>query len=178
MARPPMRPILVAGLLAGAMTVNAPTAAQSFFKNQPPRLTVAAEAPGKPVAAGTASVLTLEVTPNPGIHVYAPGNPDYIPVAVDVTPVAAVKVDPATFPDGKTLLFGPTKAAVKVYSEPFEVRVPFTPGVALRKAYPGRKTVELTLKGTLSYQACDTRVCFPPQTAPFEVSITVRLSQP
>lgn len=165
-------------LLAISVVVLASTAvagAQSFFKNQPPRLELAATPPARPVTVGTVSSLVLKVTPNPGIHVYAPGNPDYIPVAVDIAAPAGVKVEAAVFPQGQVLFFGPQKTAVKVYSEPFDVKVPFTPQGSLRKAHPSGKTTVVTLHGNLSYQACNERVCFPPQSAPFDAQVTVDL---
>jgi hypothetical protein len=169
-----MRTAVIVALAAVAAAPNG--AGQSFFRNQPARLEVTVRGPGAAVAVGKASAITLTVTPKPGIHVYAPGNPDYIPVAVDFTPVTGVTMDPAVFPPGKELLFGPLKEAVKVYSDAFEVRVPFTPGAAIRKAHPSGKTAVVTLKGTLSYQACDTRVCFPPQASSFEADVAVNLA--
>jgi len=169
-----VRAIVILVLAAAAWAPGG--AAQSFFKNQPPRLDVSVVPPTTPVALGTAAVLTLKVTPKPGIHVYAPGNPDYIPVAVDIAPQPGISIEPASFPPGKDLLFGPLKEAVKVYSEPFDVRVSFTPRAALRKAHPSGKTAVVTLKGTLSYQACNEKVCFPPQSSAFEAEIIIALS--
>jgi hypothetical protein len=163
-------------LVLGAAAAAPNGAAQSFFKNQPPRLELSVVPPARPVALGTASALTLTVTPKPGIHVYAPGNPDYIPVAVDIVPQTGLSIEPAAFPPGKDLLFGPLKEAVKVYSEPFDVRVPFTPQAALRKAHPSGKTAVIMLKGTLSYQACNEKVCFPPQSSAFQAEIVVALA--
>ena len=35
------------------------------------------------------------------------------------------------------------------------------------------KAGETVVRGKVSYQACDDRVCFPPQSAPFEARLTV-----
>ena len=162
--------MLILALAVGGST--APGMAQSFFKNQPARLSVAVTAPEKAVAPGAHGAIILSVTPNPDIHVYAPGNPDYIPVAVEMTPQAGLTFQPAAFPPGQDLLFGPLKTAVKVYSDPFDVRVPFTVKAAKGKA-SSAEPATLTVHGTLSYQACNDKVCFPPQAAPFEATVTI-----
>ncbi len=165
-----MRPLLV-GALATVVSTAA-VGAQSFFKNQPPRLNVEVTAPTKAVSPGAHATLALAVTPRPGIHVYAPGNPDYIPVAVEMAPRAGVTFQAAVFPPGHDLLFGPLKTAVKVYSEPFDVRVPFAVQRPKGKS-TASKAGTVTVHGTLSYQACDDKVCFPPQSAPFEVRVPI-----
>ena len=113
----------------------------------------------------------LEVTPKAGVHVYAPGNPKYIAVTVTTTPVTGVRVATAVFPKGQDLFFAPLAETVKVYSKPFTVRLPVHLDAAAAKgaAWPG----PVTIAGTVNYQACDDRVCFPPQAAPFSVRLTV-----
>ena len=106
-----------------------------------------------------------------GIHVYAPGNPDYIPVAVEITPAPGVKADAAVFPAGQDLFFGPLKETVKVYSAPFVVKLPLSLDAKIVK---GSKSGDVLVRGKVSYQACDDRVCFPPQSAPFEARLTVK----
>jgi hypothetical protein len=112
------------------------------------------------------------MTPITAVHVYAPGNPNYIPVAVEVAPTTGVKPDPAVFPPGEDLFFGPLKEAVKVYSGPFVVKLPLSidPKVV--------KTAETIVRGKVSYQACDDRVCFPPQSAPFEARLNLKRRSP
>ena len=62
----------------------------------------------------------------------------------------------------------PLKQSVKVYSAPFVVKVPLSLDAKIAK--PG----DLLVRGKISYQACDDRVCFPPQSAPFETRLTVK----
>lgn len=150
-----------------AVLAATPAAAQSLRLKPPARLTVAAE-PLPSVAAGEPFSMTLRLTPLPGIHVYAPGNPNYIPVAVEIAATPGVKAHQAVFPTGQDLFFGPLKESVKVYSAPFVVKVPLSLDAKLVK--PG----ELVVRGTISYQACDDRVCFPPQSAPFEARLSVK----
>ena len=144
-----------------------PGAAQSLRSKPPARLTVATEPPAS-VVAGAPFSMTLRLTPMPGVHVYAPGNPNYIPVAVEIAAAPGLKANPAVFPAGEDLFFGPLKESVKVYSAPFVVKVPLSLDAKLVKAG------ELVVRGTVSYQACDDRVCFPPQSAPFEARLAVK----
>ena len=168
------RVAVMATLLAGLVVV--PGVAQSFLSKQPARLTLAVDAPVS-VAVGDPFAITVRLTPLPGIHVYAPGNPNYIPVAIAVTPIAGLKVNPPVFPAGQDLFFGPLKETVKVYSAPFAVRVPLVLEARFRKGKIAASE-DLTVRGTVSYQACNDRVCFPPQSAPFDARLSVRLDRP
>ncbi len=153
-------------LIVAAIAVG-PAAAQSLRSKQPARLTVAAEPPAS-VVAGTPFTLALRLTPLTGIHVYAPGNPDYIPVAVEIAPAPGVKTEAPVFPAGEDLFFGPLKQSVKVYSAPFVVKIPLSLDAKIAKSG------DILVRGKVSYQACDDRVCFPPQSAPFETRLTVK----
>jgi hypothetical protein len=88
-----------------------------------------------------------------------------------------LKVNPAVFPAGEDLFFGPLKETVKVYSAPFAIRVPLVLEARFRKGKIAASE-DLTVRGTVSYQACNDRVCFPPQSAPFDARLSVRLDRP
>jgi len=166
---PHSRVWLLFATLAAVITIDR-VAAQSLLSKQPSRLNVAAEPPAT-VVAGTPFTVVLRLTPMAGIHVYAPGNPNYIPVAVELTPTPGVKADAAVFPAGQDLFFGPLKESVKVYSAPFVVKLPLSLDAKTLKA---PRPEELVVRGKVSYQACDDRVCFPPQSAPFETRLVLK----
>src|SRR5256885_12533609 len=48
--------------------------------------------------AGAKLALFVDVTPKPGIHVYAPGTNDYIPITVKLTAQPAIKAGKITYP--------------------------------------------------------------------------------
>lgn len=163
---PPVLLVLaVVGLAGGA--------AQSFLKNQPPRITVEARAAAPLARAG--QPITVEVTSRPvrGIHVYAPGNPNYIPVTVSVTPIDGIVVGEPKFPKAETYFFAPLKESVQAYSSPFTVAIPVTATAAFFKSRAPDSPASVKLAGLVRYQACDDRVCFPPQTAAFAVDVPV-----
>jgi hypothetical protein len=167
-------------IAASVVALSLPTAAtaQTFLKDQPQRVTVAVESRAKTVSVGVPFELAVRITPHPGIHVYAPGNPDTIPVAIELAAMAELTVGKPIFAEGKDFVFEPTQEVVKVYSEPFNVRLP-----AKLEGHPGkgrwsRRTITLNVRGRLSYQACDDRVCFPPQSTTFDTRLQLRLDRP
>jgi DsbC/DsbD-like thiol-disulfide interchange protein len=152
--------LVVLVVLATAVSASA----QSFLKNQPQRVSV--EARVAPVEGRGRFQLRLVVTPKPGIHVYAPGNEDYTPVAVTLQPAEGVTFGAPVYPKAEPYFFAPLKETVRVYSKPFTLRVPVRVTAAALAGEP------LALRGTLDYQACDDRLCFPPQSAPFTAAVT------
>ncbi len=157
-------PIVIALLVIGVAPVSA-----QLGRNAPQRLSVAADAPAKPVAAGERFALSVRIVPNPGIHVYAPGNPENIPVSVTVTPQAGLTAEAPKFPKAEDFFFGPTAENLKVYTKPFVVTV----SVKVDRAAAGTSAHEVTVAGAVRYQACNDRICFPPQSAPFEARVAL-----
>ncbi len=125
------------------------------------------------VAPGNRTALVINITPKPGIHVYAPGASGYRTVKLTIAPDPLVRVLPIAFPKSEIYLFKPLNERVEVYQTPFtllqEIVLEVTP--AAEKAFRG--TPELTLTGTLEYQACDDKVCFNPATVPLSWTLKV-----
>lgn len=117
-------------------------------------------------AAGAKLSLFVDVTPKPGIHVYAPGSNDYIPITVKLTPQAEVKFGKVAYPKSETMTFADEK--VPVFQKPFRL----TQDITLDKSAKAGSTV--TVAGTVNYQACDDRVCYPPESAPVSWTVTVK----
>jgi hypothetical protein len=147
-------------------------ATQSFLRNQPDRVVVDAAASEEEARTGHPFSVTVRVAPLKGIHVYAPGNPDYIPVSLSLEPQPGLAYGEPTFPAAEDYFFAPLKEVVKVYSKAFTITQPVQVATDLGKGKDA--TVPMTITGTLRYQACDDRVCFPPQSAPVSVSVVVR----
>jgi DsbC/DsbD-like thiol-disulfide interchange protein len=137
---------------------------------QPSRLAISASADVPAVVPGRPVTLRLDMTPARGIHVYAPGNRDYIPVTVTLAASPGVQVRPAVYPPGTDYVFGELEEIVKVYSSPFQVRQPVVVSPAAAKA----AGASITITGAVRYQACDDKVCFPPATAPIEITLPIR----
>jgi DsbC/DsbD-like thiol-disulfide interchange protein len=127
---------------------------------------VAVQASAEPSAGGRAWQIRLDVTPNAGIHVYAPGNKGYQAVTAALTaPPAALRAGSPSYPAGEPYVFGALKEVVQVYQQPFRIEIPVRARAARLPASDRRVT------GVLRYQACTDRVCFPPQEEPFTVQL-------
>ena len=124
-------------------------------------------------APGHRFTLTADVTPGDEVHVYAPGQASYIPVALTIAPSPDYTVVPPVFPKARPYHYVPLNETVQVFDAPFriaqDVALTLTPSMRQRAA--ARET--LTLNGTLSYQACTDTVCFPPDTVPLHWTVTL-----
>jgi thiol:disulfide interchange protein DsbD len=151
-----MRIAVLFSLLAQLIT-PAPKPGHATILPSPPEIN------GK---AGMKVALFVDVTPKPGIHVYAPGTNDYIPITVKLTAQPAIKAGKITYPKSEIVSIADEK--VPVFQKPFRL----TQDVTVDKSAKSGSTV--VVAGTVSYQACDDKVCFPPESAPVSWTIAVR----
>jgi DsbC/DsbD-like thiol-disulfide interchange protein len=133
---------------------------------RPGHATIAASPAEVSGNAGAKLSLFVDVTPKPGIHVYAPGSKDYIPITVKLNPQGEIKVGKVAYPKSEMMSFADEK--VPVFQKPFRL----TQDVTLDKSAKSGSTV--TVAGTVSYQACDDRVCYPPESAPVSWTVLVK----
>src|SRR5258708_35952899 len=128
--------------------------------------TIAATPVGVSAAPGAKIALFVDVTPNANIHVYAPGSKDYIPITVKPEPQAQMKFGKVTYPKAETMTFADEK--VPVFQKPFRL----TQDATLDKSAKPGSTV--TVAGTVHFQACDDRVCYPPDAVPVSWTVAVK----
>jgi len=119
-------------------------------------------------AVGHRVTLNVRVTPRPKMHVYAPGQRGYIPIALTLTPDPAFKPHPIRFPPSTTYRYAPLNETVQVYSAPFTLAQDITISLARDVRATAEAGEVLTIKGTLEYQACDDAICYRPETIPVE----------
>ena len=117
-------------------------------------------------APGQRVTLITDVVPKPSMHVYAPGQTGYLPIAVNLDPSADFRAHAMRFPAAGTYFFAPLKETVKVFDKPSrltqEITLALTP--ELRKRATAKESLVIT--GSLNYQACDDKVCYRPETIP------------
>jgi hypothetical protein len=101
------------------------------------------------------------------MHVYAPGT-KYRAVTVKLNSHPFLKASQPVYPKPSIYIFKPLKEQVLVYSNPFKLTMNVTVGAVTPRMPP------LKIAGTLSYQACDDRVCYLPETVPLEWTVPVR----
>jgi DsbC/DsbD-like thiol-disulfide interchange protein len=125
------------------------------------------------VAPGARVTLIVDLKPKPKMHVYAPGQPGYIPLTVTLDPAVDIKAQPPRFPPPGTYYFAPLKETVKVYARPIRVTQEITVGLSqdLRRRAAAKETLVIT--GSLAYQACDEKVCYRSETLPLSWSLTL-----
>lgn len=130
-------------------------------------VTTSVSASPSTVAPGGKGSLTITLTFAPGAHVNAHKlpNADFIPTTFVPQSMSSVKVGAAKFPAGVEM----TTAGMKevVYNKPTKIVVPFT---VAKTAKPG----SLLIGGKLTYQACNTAVCYPPKTVSALTAVTIK----
>jgi DsbC/DsbD-like thiol-disulfide interchange protein len=108
---------------------------------------------------GQRITLMIEMELRPGLHVYAPGAAGYQAVAWSIDASPAFTAHPVNYPPSRSLHLPAIGETVPV----FENRVRLLRDVTIdSKAPPG----EIVITGAFHYQACDDRICYPPETVP------------
>jgi hypothetical protein len=129
-------------------------------------IAVAASTSVASVKAGAKMSLFVDVLPDRGIHVYAPGAKDYQPIAMTIEPRAELTIGRTVYPKSEMLSFDGD--SVPVFQKPFRL----TEEVTITKSTkPGTK---LKVTGKIDYQACDDKVCFIPASLPVSWTIDVK----
>ena len=168
----PNRIIALALLLTCALL-----AAERAWSQQAPRprlLDVASHVSADRVKSGERFTVSLDLTPAPGMHVYAPTVVDYKPIAFAIRPQAGLVVGRITYPPAEKYFYAPLKQTVDVYQKPFRLTQELTLDASPdgRAALTGASSV--IVQGTLSYQACDDKICFPPRTVPMTWTVAIK----
>jgi hypothetical protein len=131
-----------------------------------------------PIAApGQRITLTADVTPGPGIHVYAPGHASYIGLALKIDDSPDWKAAAPVFPRA-TPFVDPLGERVQVYDRPFRITTAFTLTLtpSMRQRASARESLVIT--GALEYQACDDKICYRPETIPVQWRIALTPLEP
>lgn len=126
------------------------------------------------VAPGTHFSVVVDVNPGRGMHLYAPGNADYKPVVLTIEPQPWVAVTTARLPAAEDYYFKPLNEHVKVFRRPFRLVQDVVVDASAQAQAALKEISALTLEGTLTYQACDDRICFSPQSVPLTWTLAVR----
>jgi hypothetical protein len=158
--------------------------AQSAGPQSPGRLAQTAETPHLSIttsvtdgviAPGTRVSLLLDITPKSRMHVYAPEQKTYIPIALSLQEDDSFTAHPAKFPKAEKYLFEPLKETQLVYSKPFrivqDITAAVTPAMRDRARAAGASVV---VSGTLRYQACDDKICYMPRELPVSWTLSLK----
>ena len=148
------------------------SAAARAISRSTPHLTFTASVSPGIIVPGARISIAVDVVPKKGMHVYAPGT-RYRPVVIRVKGDPSLRVGNSVYPKPTVYRFKPLNEDVLVYAAPFRLVVDVLAGdaTALRAHLRGRR--QMTIKGTLDYQACDDRMCYLPASVPFQWTLRV-----
>lgn len=126
------------------------------------------------IAAGNRFSLAVQVQPQPGVHVYAPGASGYKVINLSIKPQPFVRVLPMAYPASEIYFFKPLNERVPVFQKPFTLvqELVLEGTSAAQAAYRGKESV--TLEGSLDYQACDDKLCFNPVSVPLTWTLSLK----
>ncbi len=155
-------------LVAFASSLLAPPAAHAQFG----ALKVAtAHAVARPSAIprGSTGVLTVTLSVGAKYHINAnkPNDPAYIATVFTPQPAPGIQFGAARYPTPKLMKLSYSPKPLLVYTGLVTVSVPF-------RVTPAAKPGMVPLSGTMSFQGCDAKSCFPPAAAPVKAVIAVK----
>ena len=146
-------------------------AALPTFAQFGPSKVAAAHASAQPtaVARGGKGVLTVTLAVKPQYHVNAnhPNDPAYIPTVFTPKPMPGIVFGAVHYPAPKLVKVSYSPRPLLVYTGQATMTVPF---VVSKSAAPGRKM----LAGSVAFQGCDAKSCYPPATADVQAAVTVK----
>jgi thiol:disulfide interchange protein len=154
------------GLAAAvALLIVAPTLVSAQFRGPRAELNPLVESE---VRAGGTARAALEVRLPPQLHVQsnAPRDPALIPTELTFSPPAGVRATELVFPEATDFQQAGLPEPLAVFEHEFAIGVQFA-------VAEGTASGTIEIPGRLRYQACDDKVCFPPQTADVRWALTV-----
>jgi hypothetical protein len=118
------------------------------------------------VHMGERLALVAEIDLKPGMHVYAPGVEGYIPIDFKLAATPAFQAHGAEYPRARKLHLPAIGETVPVYEGRFRVVDDITIGPDAQVKPLLTPAGDLVVEGSLRYQACDAKICYPPQSVP------------
>jgi hypothetical protein len=133
---------------------------------------------GPAVGPGDHFLLSLDIEPHSGIHVYAPGAKGYQVVSLSIEPNVQVRVLPMQYPVSEIHFFEVLDERVPVFQKPFRLvqELILEDTAEAQAALRGKENV--AVQGTLKYQACDDMKCFFPVSVPLAWTMALRKHGP
>ena len=141
------------------------------------QLTFVAYPSNSTVTNGTRFSLAVDVEPDPGMHLYAPGAEamGYRVIGLNMAPSEYVRFEPVKFPESGIYHFEPLDEYVPVYQESFTLLQEAVVDASAEAEEAMAELDAFTVSGSLDYQACDDAVCYPPASVP--ISFTLELER-
>ena len=125
------------------------------------------------VSAGSRFSIAVDVRPNPGMHVYAPGAEamGYRVIGLNLDANSNVRYVPVDYPASEIYHFKPLDEFVPVYQRPFRLLQEVVVEASSEAQDSLAELDALTLTGSFNYQACDDEICYLPETVPLSFTL-------
>jgi len=156
------RPTL-AGILSKELGVN-PSAAGSTARAK--HVAIATTASTGIVSGGQRILLSVEIGIPKDYHLYAPGVEGYHAVDWQMDGSDLVKPHAVEFPKSRILYLQAIDEKVPVFEGTIRLLRDVTLAQSKVLGAAAGEGKQVTLSGSLKYQACSDRLCFPPETVP------------
>ncbi len=116
---------------------------------------------------GNRFTLIVDVLPRPGVHVYAPDvGGGYQGLTVDVAGESFLTLSSPVYPPPERLALPWVAEPLHGYRGPVRVTMDVACGTRQEMAALVAAGQGLVIRGTLAFQACDERTCWPPEVVP------------
>ena len=132
------------------------------------QLTLVASASNSTVHPQQRIALVVEVQMKPGMHVYAPGVEGYIPIEWRMPESAIASAHQVSSPKPEILYLPAIDEKVPVLQEHFQLKREITLGPDDKLKAALDSSGNISIAGSLRYQACDDRICYIPQELPLQ----------
>ena len=157
-----------AATILGTLGGGAGMSANTLHVTMTASISDAVAAPGERLS------ITVNVTPKPGMHLYAPGKHGYQVVRLEIDPQPWLRLQSTIYPVSEIYHFKPLDERVDVFMKPFRLRR----DVTLLATPEAQKLLgaltAVTISGALEYQACDDKVCFNPTRVPISFAVSLK----
>jgi hypothetical protein len=156
------------------LTLAGETPEASAAESSTPAFTVRTSASNGRVAPGQRFTLVLDFEMKPTLHAYAPGVRGYRPLRLRLEPHPLATAHETAFPPSTSYRFAPLDETVPVFEGRFRVTQDVTlAGGREFDALLKEPAPVLELVGTLDYQVCSDKVCYPPASLMLRWVVTV-----
>ena len=126
------------------------------------------------IARGELFSLVVEITPQPNMHVYAPGAESYRVITLQIEPQRFVRLLPMQHPASEIYYFEPLDERVPVYQKPFTLLQEVVTETLREEREEFEEMGTLTFTGSLEYQACDEKLCYNPVSVPLSWTVGIK----
>lgn len=139
-----------------------------------PHLSLAVEQSDRTGFPGGRITLTAEVQLPPDVHVYAPGVQGYKSIALVMDSTPGMEYTQVNYPRAKVLYLPAIKERVPVFEGKFRITQDLKVSSSAEFSNSlGTDGKTFAITGKLSYQACDTKICFLPTSVPVRWQLQV-----